>query len=77
MGDTFDEVFGPDPNAYNPTQTGPVPTTMPAVLDTNLRGLAALHPGVSPTPWVIGLALVLVLLLHPRAGFNAGAKVGN
>jgi len=75
---TFDEVYGPDPNAPKQTQMmagpGTVAATVPAVLDTNLKGLSSLHPGKSPTPWVIGMAVVLLLLLHEKAGFNVGGK---
>lgn len=77
---SFDEIYGPDPNATAASLAGPgtVQQTVPAVLDPNMRGLQSLHPGKSPTPWVIGLALLLVLLMHPNAGFNAGVhgKVG-
>lgn len=76
MGDTFDEVFGPDPNAHNVTAPGLVHVAVPAAIDPNMRGLASLHPGVSPTPWVIGLVLVLALLMHPKLSGNLGAKVG-
>lgn len=80
MGDTFDELFGPDPTAVRHTMAGPGTSlhTVPAAVDSNLTGLSSLHPGKSPTPWVIGMALVLVLLLHPKAGFggNVNARVG-
>lgn len=75
---TFDDIYGPDPNAATSHMAGPgtVKTTVPAAVDTNLRGLSSLHPGKSPTPWVVGMAILLALLLHPKAGFNAGAKIG-
>jgi hypothetical protein len=77
--DTADQIFGPDPNAIAATaMSGPgsVRTHVPAAIDPNLRGLSCLKPHLSPTPWIIGLAVVLVLLMHPKAGFNAGLKVG-
>jgi hypothetical protein len=78
--DTADQIYGPDPNAASTTGLagpGTVPAAVPAVVDPNMRGLMSMHPQYSPTPWVIGLALLLVLLLHPRAGFNVRASAGH
>jgi len=74
---TADELFGPDPHALvsvavaGPGTVGGTPASV-----SGLTGLRGMHPSYSPTPWVIGLALVLALLLHPKAGFNAGIKAG-
>lgn len=76
--DTADAIYGmPDPGS--PASSLPGPGTVggtPAHAGGGVHGLAAWHPAHSPTPWVVGLFLVLVLLMHPRAGFNAGGRVG-
>ncbi len=75
-GFTADTIYGADPQAP-PAIAGPgsVHAGAPAYAES-LRGVRGMHPAYSPTPYVVGLAILLVLLLHPRAGFNAGAKVG-
>jgi hypothetical protein len=48
---------------------------VPAYVDP-LKGTRGMDPRHSPTPYVVGMFIILALLLHPKAGFSAGAKVG-
>lgn len=77
-GDTADAVYGmPDPGS--PLTSLPGPGSVggtPAIAGGGVKGLRAWHPAHSPTPWVVGMFIVLALLLHPRAGFSAGGKIG-
>jgi hypothetical protein len=77
VGNTADDLFGPDPHdTSNISVAGPGTVTGTAAMASGLTGLRGMHPSYSPTPYVIGLALVLVLLLHPKAGFGGNFKAG-
>lgn len=74
--DTADSIYGGAAQVGMPTATIAGPGTVagtPAYAQP-LTGMRGLHPSTSPTPWVIGMAIVLALLLHPKAGFNVGGK---
>lgn len=75
--DTADGMFGmPDPAAPGVALAGPGTVRgTPAFAGGGVSGLQAWHPSHSVTPWVVGMFLVLALLFHPKAGFNAGGKV--
>lgn len=75
--DTADQIYGGASQATSSESmiAGPGTVGGTVAYAQPLTGLRGLHPATSPTPWVIGMALVLALLLHPKAGFNAGGKV--